>query len=129
MEEKEKRKRCKYCARVKAFSEFGQSSREADGRRSQCRECREKQRKAVRQADYDALLIFQDHKCAICGVPEEVHGKRFSVDHNHDLSQDAVRGLLCGQCNTLIGMAEDDVQILQAAIGYLKHHSIKIIEE
>jgi hypothetical protein len=39
------------------------------------------------------------------------------IDHSH--VDDHVRGILCGRCNTLLGMAGDDVEVLEAAIKYL----------
>lgn len=67
--------------------------------------------------DYDALLMVQHGVCAICGNPPE-EGKVLSVDHCHKTN--VVRGLLCPKCNTAIGMLNDDVKRLRAAIKYLQ---------
>ena len=48
-------------------------------------------------------------------------GRRLAVDHNHTTGK--VRGLLCSNCNTLLGKAKDNVNILQAAIDYLNDFS------
>jgi len=40
------------------------------------------------------------------------------IDHNHNNNQ--VRGLLCGKCNFLIGLAQEDKNILTKAIKYLE---------
>jgi hypothetical protein len=42
-------------------------------------------------AQYDALLVAQDGRCALCR--REPKGKRLAVDHRHSDGQ--VRGLLC----------------------------------
>lgn len=119
------RKRCQNCAKIKDLSEFSKNSRKADGRRDECGECRNKSRRLIKAADYDGLFVAQGGKCAICSVDSQTYGKRFSVDHDHEDGE--VRALLCQHCNTLIGMAEESVEILQSAIGYLKLHSVKII--
>lgn len=69
---------------------------------------------------YKELFIEQDNKCSICGTPFE-DTKAF-VDHDHKTGK--VRGLLCTQCNTLLGMAKDNTEILDAAIQYLKNSDI-----
>lgn len=69
---------------------------------------------------YKELFIEQDNKCSICGTSFE-DTKAF-VDHDHKTGK--VRGLLCTQCNTLLGMAKDDTEILDAAIQYLKNSDI-----
>lgn len=64
---------------------------------------------------YNALLLAQDGCCAICRKPPEKH--RLSVDHDHETGR--VRGLLCGNCNAMLGHAHDNVQTLELAIKYL----------
>lgn len=120
-------KKCRYCAKVKEFHEFTRNIRTSDGRRDECNDCRNAKRKVIRAVDYDALFVAQHGKCSICGVDAETYGKRFSIDHDHADADNPIRGLLCASCNTLIGMADDSVEILTQAIGYLKHHQIKII--
>lgn len=67
--------------------------------------------------DYEALLVAQDGKCAICRDECET-GRRLCVDHDHETGR--VRGLLCVRCNALIGYARDDVRTLAAAAIYLR---------
>lgn len=62
------------------------------------------------------MLSIQDNKCAICDKPPK-DGKRLFIDHNH-LTGD-VRGLLCVECNTGLGMFGDRLEVLQKAIEYL----------
>lgn len=71
--------------------------------------------------DYHAQLESQGNCCAICGVDRELNGKRqrFSVDHDHKTGK--FRGLICNDCNLLIGKAKDEVGILEVAIEYLKN--------
>lgn len=71
--------------------------------------------------EYAKMLTSQKSQCAICGVSREDVDRNFPVDHNHETGK--VRGLLCHHCNSLLGYAEDDIGILEAAIAYLKEHS------
>ena len=58
------------------------------------------------------------HGCAICGTTEWMgRHERPHVDHDH--KTDRVRGLLCHNCNVLLGHAHEDPAILQAAIRYI----------
>lgn len=69
------------------------------------------------------MLEKQKGLCAICNKPEtKTHARSkevmpLSVDHCHATNR--VRGLLCSQCNLMLGLAEDDIAKLQQAIGYL----------
>lgn len=76
-------------------------------------------------ADYQRMLVEQKGVCAVCEQPETKlqHGsiRMLSVDHNHTTG--AVRGLLCSNCNLVLGYACDDVTVLQKAIGYLRKHA------
>ena len=46
--------------------------------------------------------------------------RRLSVDHCHKTGK--IRALLCGQCNTMLGMAQEKKDILQMAIKYLEKY-------
>lgn len=81
----------------------------------------------IEPADLDRLIAAQGGRCAICRrVPEgRANGRArpdrtagLHIDHCHTNSQ--VRGLLCGNCNTMIGLAKEDPGVLLAAVEYLK---------
>ena len=73
---------------------------------------------------YEIMLQKQNGVCAICHKPETMIDKRhnivraLAVDHCHKTGK--IRGLLCGNHNRVLGLIEDDIQILQNAIQYLK---------
>jgi hypothetical protein len=58
----------------------------------------------------------QGRVCAICKQGCEVF-QMLSVDHCHTTG--VIRGLLCAKCNPMLGMAEDNINILMSAIDYL----------
>ena len=68
---------------------------------------------------YQRLLERQENRCAICGVEGGSNGRgdRLAVDHIHGTER--VRGLLCHQCNTAIGLFRDDRRLLAKASYYL----------
>ena len=69
--------------------------------------------------EYDSLRKEQDYKCRICSIPEkEAPYNRLVVDHCH--TNGHVRGLLCSQCNTGLGLFKDDTDRLEAAMKYLE---------
>lgn len=70
--------------------------------------------------DYQEMLTAQEGKCDICKVESLPGRKAMQVDHSHATGR--VRGLLCGACNSCIGMVNDSVEILQSAIEYLTKH-------
>ena len=71
--------------------------------------------------DYNELLIKQNYKCAICNIPESESFNGLHIDHCHKTKK--VRGLLCMQCNTVLGKVNDNIKILENAITYLKSHN------
>lgn len=71
--------------------------------------------------EYDTLLESQDYKCYLCKKPESDCNKSLHVDHCHSTGK--VRGLLCFNCNTAIGLIGEDIELLQRAIEYLKNNS------
>jgi hypothetical protein len=72
----------------------------------------------------EETLQNQSNKCAICEseLPDlltyENRRRGYAIDHNHDTGE--FRGILCLQCNTLLGMAKDSKEILLSAINYLE---------
>ena len=76
---------------------------------------------------YNVMLASQDGVCAICrGLETYIpngHGapKPLSVDHNHETGQ--IRGLLCSNCNYLVGHCKEDRNVLIEAIKYLDKHN------
>lgn len=73
----------------------------------------------ITKDDFLEMMKKQEDRCAICRihVSEYKTRKRFSVDHDHVTGK--VRGLLCGLCNTMLGQAQDNPEVLRAAITYL----------
>ena len=69
--------------------------------------------------EYFAILDKQDGHCALC--PATVSGHNMTdlllVDHCHKTNR--VRGLLCQDCNLLLGCIKDERKRLIAAMFYL----------
>lgn len=70
-------------------------------------------RYGISLSDFIEMAVRQNAKCAICGKQEKL-----CVDHCHDSG--TVRGLLCRQCNSAIGLLDDSIEILSKAKKYLK---------
>lgn len=69
---------------------------------------------------FNKLLEQQHGVCAICGGPP-VMGQSLHVDHDHQTGQ--VRGLLCGRCNTGIGLLGDTEAGISKALEYFRKAS------
>lgn len=80
---------------------------------------------------YDQLLDEQEGVCAVCGGPETRVDyrtgltKRLSVDHDHACCDspkscgECVRGLLCSRCNVVLGLTNDDLELLAKLAHYV----------
>jgi hypothetical protein len=131
---------CSRCHTYKAIQEFCRNRQTPTGIAYRCKACarflnnkyynqsgflryRARAYGILSQA-YEQLLITQGGLCAICAQPETRIWKgtkvKLSVDHDHKTGQ--VRGLLCNQCNGMLGRFRDDVQILSRAINYLEKY-------
>ena len=77
------------------------------------------------QAEYNSLYALQLGGCGICGVRLD---HSCHVDHDHETQR--VRGLLCSDCNTGMGLFKDDRYLLLRAAQYIKdsnvHSSIEV---
>lgn len=64
--------------------------------------------------EYENKLSTQNNCCAIC----KSSLVKPNIDHCHETG--IVRDILCQNCNTSLGHAKDDVNILAAMIEYIK---------
>ena len=62
------------------------------------------------------MYANQDGRCAICSKSITFY-KEANVDHNHNTSQ--VRGILCINCNTTLGLLKEDVKLLEKMKKYI----------
>lgn len=70
--------------------------------------------------EYYLQLSRQGSRCKLCGNSFK-STKDTNVDHCHKTGK--FRGFLCTKCNTGLGKFNDDPQLLQEAISYLKENS------
>ena len=71
------------------------------------------------QDEYEMMYESQNGLCAICEnkCVNKQHKGNLCVDHCHETKK--VRGLLCHKCNTMLGLANDNPEILEKARNYL----------
>lgn len=70
----------------------------------------------VTPEQYEQMYSAQGGLCLICGGASKP-GTCLCIDHDHNSGK--VRGLLCSECNTMLGKAKDSVVLLHRAIRYL----------
>jgi len=68
---------------------------------------------------YASMLKSQDGKCAVCGSDSLRHGVIIGLAIDHDHATGKVRGLLCSNCNTALGMLGDSPERILALYQYL----------
>ncbi len=73
--------------------------------------------------EYRSLFLKYQNKCAVC-LNEETkidhrtgNIKRLSIDHDHKTGK--VRGLLCSNCNLLLGHSKENKNTLLKMIDYI----------
>lgn len=67
--------------------------------------------------EYNLKLEHQGNKCAICPAERSICGRRLAVDHNKQTG--TIRGLLCNECNTALGLLKENPKLFLACIEYL----------
>lgn len=129
---------CVKCKNKKSISDFQKDNSRPTGHRARCKECLSpqsaKQMKnyvakhgkewrwkrmqyqfGITKEEYFEILAKQLGVCAIC---KKSSSKHLRVDHNHETKK--VRGLLCGQCNSAIGLLGDNITACRNAAIYLE---------
>ena len=125
---------CIYCKVDKPITEYYKYAKMKSGYANDCKDCRNEYGKKYRKdmvakgihqpawnklqeygigiEEYRECMATSD-KCQACGSTIKL-----CYDHDHDTGK--FRGVLCGKCNTGIGMLGDNIQGVQQALGYLK---------
>lgn len=122
---KDETKKCRGCDEVKHISNFTKSKNSKSGYNNLCKECARKRtiylKYNVTTQDIENMLELQKGKCIICEkIIDGINTKGAFIDHDHKTGK--VRGLLCRECNLLLGLAFDNTDILSNAIDYLKRN-------
>lgn len=116
---------CRLCGVEKPISEF-YFRKDSGHYRSECKECLKKistfRNTGWTPEKYEEAYIKQNGKCAICGCKlNSSRYTRFAGDHDHKTGK--LRGLLCMNCNTALGLFKDSIERLEMAKEYLIKHS------
>lgn len=99
--------RCKLCDRAHLAA-----YRKANPRRVKNKNF--KDRYGITVDEYEAMKNAQDGRCRICLAT----GRVLYVDHCHNSGK--IRGLLCSQCNSGLGMLKDSSVLVKRALDYLR---------
>ena len=120
-------KHCNTCDRDLPITEFHKRTYK-DGRvktQSKCRSCsttvrreyykpHEYARRKFKLSEEDYNTLMEHTNCQVCGV----HMDKKCIDHDHKTEK--IRGVLCNNCNTALGLFKDDVSVLEKSIRYLE---------
>lgn len=127
-------KSCSYKQRRKQFCKNGHDTIAfGRGKTGECRECKQIRalntpRAKLRNSylkclygitleDFDRMFEEQGGVCYICKQPQE---KVLCVDHDHSMTENSVRHLLCNSCNIFVGMVETNgLARFRQALEYL----------
>ncbi len=119
---------CKKCHNKRAIAEYYKNPQYMKKYNKEYRENHKRDlenKRLLRDYGIDLDELQDRLRCAVCGRTFEVkslkgkskHG-RPHVDHDHVLN--IVRGILCSNCNTAIGLLKENPEIVRAVLKYLE---------
>ena len=120
-------KLCGRCREPKPLIEFRGNKNTVDGKQKWCIPCHKEYHLlrtfGIDKEAFEAMKADQGGCCEICRVTLSMTDRgrtMVNVDHCH--ASGAVRGLLCRNCNVMLGHAADNPDTLRAAALYLEKH-------
>ena len=115
--------KCAKCKILKPSSDFFKRSDRKKKITSRCKSCI-----VIENTIYKRIMVFNiteleysemaKYGCHSCGKTEEENKRKLSVDHDHSTGK--VRGILCTNCNLILGRANDSIGLLKNLIYYLE---------
>lgn len=117
-----KEKYCPQCKNICPIEEFRISKNRVIGYETYCKKCSNiRARCSRRKIQIDVLMQlyeFQNGKCYICQIDLSLHDNSSTIDHDHNIGDDAVRGILCRPCNTALGLLNENIDSMKKMIIY-----------
>ena len=120
-------KECNSCRKILPINRFWKRTYPS-GKvtvQSRCKSCQgkqrvqyykpnEKTRQQLKISDQFYEELMKNEHCNICGKELE----RKCIDHCHETKK--IRGVLCHNCNTALGLFKDNIKVMRKAINYLE---------
>ena len=122
---------CTQCKEVKPVEEFSWRRKAKGQRQSKCKACftgilrnhHLTRKYGITTEQYEVMRAAQGYACGLCQRTEEVlasAGVNSQLVTDHDHTTGEVRMLLCGACNTGLGLFGDDPEQLIRAAEYIR---------
>ena len=128
---------CQKCNQEKPINEFAKDKNKPLGYDYRCKLCKlkpnvtKRKPRGLTKVSKDSWRRYRFPKeacdklevnnfCAVCGKTPEQNKKALAVDHNHTTG--IIRELLCTQCNLVLGLVKEDINLLKNLIVYLNKH-------
>ena len=122
-------KLCNKCGVEKSLDNFSRRTYSSGniGYQNKCKVCEKEDKKARYKPHQDIRRrlkisdglfenLMKTTNCQTCGVELT----RKCIDHDHKTNK--VRGVLCHNCNTALGLVGDNIDTLSSMITYLNDH-------
>lgn len=114
------RAKCKLCTNGESKSWHRRNPEQSlNARMESNRRWHPRVRYGLERDEYERLLAGFGPLCGICGKPETRRDRKtLCLDHDH--KTDKIRGALCSKCNILLGLMDDNPELLDRAAAYLR---------